>query len=229
MTVPLNNFVLIQLIVWTIALISLIILFFLYIQQYRRTEIAKRTYFFSLALFCLFFFVFRTLTIYYNYFLEGGLIGSQVPDLDTLALFFWAFNFCFGCIGITFLLFAVEKEIFRKSKYIFTIALLVLISLFLIFVFINIEIASYIQWLIPIPFLIVPLLYFYVGIKSSGEYRMHSFKMFVGILLLFISHGIFSIVSPNWEVLDMYQLLYISSPILMIGAMIIIISLERKK
>jgi len=228
MTVPLNNYSEVTLSLWAAALALLAVLFILYLRKFSRSE-SKRTYFWGLAIFCLVFLVFRILTIYYNFFLEGGLIGSQVQDLDALALFFWGFNFCVGSVGIIFLIFAVEKEVFTKSKYLLTIFQISLTLLFILFAFINLDIAIIIQWISPVPLIIVPLLYLYIGIKSVGEPRIYSLKMFGGILLIALSHGIFSVLSPNWESFDSTLLLFLLSPILMICALILIISSEFKR
>lgn len=228
MTVPLNLFSGLILALWVAALALLAALFVLYLRKFRQSE-AKRTYLLGLAIFCFVFLIFRILTIYYSFFLEGGLIGSQVQDLDALALFFWGFNFCIGSVGIIFLVFAVEKEVFTKSKYLLTILQITLTALFLLFVFIKLDIAIFIPWISPIPLIIIPLLYLYIGLKSVGEPRTYSLKMFGGILLIALSHGIFSILSPNWELFDGTLLLFLLSPILMIFALLLIISSEFKR
>lgn len=230
-----NIYLQVQLILWGIAVALLCIVIYLYVRKFRKIEKDKSTYVLSLAIFFLCFAIYVILKLYYSFFLDGGLIGLGVQDLGEIAYFFWVFNFCMLAVATIFIIFAVEKEVYTKLKFGLTIFFIGTFVIFLIMVAINSELARYISWISSLGGIIVPLLYLYVGIKSAGEPRANSLKMFLSLFLIMFSHLIFTRffwevfnLTPNWGIFDISQFFLTLAPIFMILGAIIIISLERK-
>jgi hypothetical protein len=159
-------------------------------------ERSQREYYIAMAIFIFVHLVARIFYFYYDFI-----------DINDL---FWDLGATIGLLGILFVLYAIERNIFTRSKFIFTITTLIFIIL------LNVlpdYIKPYLQTIIVSMIgIFLPLIYVYVGIKSHGNIRKNSLLIAVGILIFLIGQTAHSATFFSTAVF----IYFIASPVCMI-------------
>jgi hypothetical protein len=173
-------------------------------------ERTQREYWIGIAIFVFIHLIARILYYLYDFIYVGGEL-------------FWTWGAIFGIAGLTFLLYAIERNIFTQSKFILTI--LAIISVLLLII-LPADIGSIIQIIIlPIIACPIPLIYFYIAAKSTEKIRRNSLLNGLGVLIFLagqVTHGKFFFES--WQ-----PVYFIVAPVLMlIGSIIFFYGLVRK-
>jgi hypothetical protein len=138
-----------------------------------------------------------------------------LDDFSPLGSIYWLLGAEFGIISLTFLIFIIERFVFQKSKYAFTISGSIGIILYSIFmVQQSIETIALLQMIfLPLIAVIIPLIYLYIALKSAGEPRKKALIIFFGIILLMMGN-IFHFTEFKTS-LELFY--YILTPISFIG------------
>ncbi len=124
----------------------------------------------------------------------------------------------FAMLGLFGLMVAVEKYIYQRLKFVPTICILIFTCLILIFPTYNgTNLITYWATIGSLFAILIPLLYFHVGFKSTGEVRKKSLYMAVSLLVFLVGKG----MNFNF-LLDLFPILRIIVPILMIGGLILL-------
>lgn len=115
------------------------------------------------------------------------LIGSYLDptELTDVYLFYWRVATIVGMIGLTTLLFVLEKNpLNQRTKYIGTIAAVVVL---VVSISLGTE-AGGIALAFSIPFLAIIILaiYLYLTVVGQGEMRTRSLESFLGVLAFFL-------------------------------------------
>jgi len=141
-------------------------------------ERPQREYFLGIAVFILVHIIARVFYFYYDF------IDAQV--------LFWEVGALVGVGSIIFLVYAIERNVYKRSKFVITIiAIISLIALSIITVLdvyspglIHPDIKVIVQTVnTAVIGLFLPLIYIYVAIKSSGTYRTNSLIIAIGIII----------------------------------------------
>lgn len=173
---------------------------------------SQREYYLAIGIFA---FVHLICRIFY-YLYDFVLIGD--PNL-------WTLGAIFGITGVTFLLYAIERNIFPKSKFILTILSIITIVLLLL---LPSNLGTILQTImLPILSIPIPLIYFYIAYKSADEFRMTAFINGLGIFIFLAGQTAHSrfFYEMGPQMLPMF---YIISPILIItGSALFLYSLLR--
>ncbi len=172
-------------------------------------ERSQRDYYLGMAIFIMVHLIARILYFFYDFI--------YIEDE-----FFWDLGAIVGIGGIIFLLFAIERYIFTRSKFFFTI--LAIINVILLIV-IPSEYKNIVQTIfIPVIGLFIPIIYFYIAYKGTGNIRKNSLLIAIGILIFLAgqtAHG-----RTFFEITDPIYL--IASPLLMLlGGIIFFYGLVR--
>lgn len=166
----------------------------------QKKEAERKFYFLSIALFAVFYMLCRIL-----------LIVNSIYGTDPYSLIYVIASF-FAVLGIGGLMFAVEKYVYPKLKFIPTITVLVFASLILIVPSYND--LNLVTWWVAFgsaSALIIPILYLKVGLKSSGQIRINSFDIAFGIIIFLVGNAL------NTKVLtDLFPLLLVLAPLTML-------------
>ena len=133
----------------------------------------------------------------------------------------WDLGASIGLIGIVFLLYAIERNVFTRSKFFFTI--ITIIFIILIFI-LPPEFKSISQTIIvSIIGLFIPLIYLYVAYKGSGDIRKNSLIVAIGILIFLIGQ-----TAHSSTFFDLGFIYFIISPVCMlVGGIIFLYGLLR--
>ncbi len=139
--------------------------------------------------------------------------------------FYWTWGAIFGIVGLTFLLYAIERNIFTQSKFLFTIFAIISVILFIV---LPSNIGTIIQMIVlPILGLPIPLFYFYIASKSTGEIRTNSLLNGLGVFIFLagqVAHTkFFYEIGPQWQ--PIYFV--VSPPLMLIGTIIFFYGLVR--
>lgn len=176
-----------------------------------KAESERRFYFFSVAFFSFFYMICRLLLL-----INSFISGEAYSTLYILGSFF-------AVLGVAGLMFAVEKYVYQKLKFIPTI--IVIIFAVLIMVIPQINGVNYVTYWVAIGTIcaiIIPILYLKVGFKSSGEIRKNSLFVAFGIIIFLMGNGM------NTKIItDFFPILLILAPIAMlIGLLLFQIGLK---
>ncbi|MHA1268381.1 MAG: hypothetical protein ACTSPY_01220 [Candidatus Helarchaeota archaeon] len=209
-----------SLIIW-ICFIILSIIFSIFISlkffnKKKPLEPAQRDYFLGMVIFIIIHSISRILYMLYDFYLIGG---------DHYQLF-WDMAAVVGIGSVIALLFAIERHIIKKTKYLFTILSSITLILFIVLP----EYKETIQlFMIPIVAVIIPFIYFYTAIKTSGEIRRTSLIIGIGIIIFILGQAAHSI--NVWDLFAYeiaYTLYYFASPIgLIIGGILLFYGLMK--
>jgi hypothetical protein len=138
-----------------------------------------RNYYLSIAFFGGFYMVSRIL-----------LNIELVYDSYTL----YQYGTFFAIFGLFGFMFAVERYVFQKLKYIPTILILISALLVLIYPFHgspeSLNLITYYGLVASVSAIFIPFLYLYVGLKSSGPVRSRSLFLAFAIAVFFIGKGL---------------------------------------
>ncbi len=142
---------------------------------------------------------------------------------------FWELGALVGIGSVIFMLYAIERNVYTRTKFLITIITIINLVLLLIFaLLITTPLAKTIIQTINTALvgLFIPLIYIYVAYKSSGVYRRNSLLIAIGIIIFLAgqtahSRGFYIPENPIY---------YIISPTLMlIGGIIFLYGLLRTK
>ncbi len=173
-------------------------------------ERTQREYWIGIAIFV---FIHLIARIFY-YFYDFIHVGDEL---------FWTWGAIFGIAGLTFLLYAIERNIFAQSRFFLTILSIISVILLII---LPADFGSIVQIIIlPIIACPIPLIYFYIAAKSGEKVRRNSLLNGLGVFIFLagqVTHGKFFFES--WQ-----PVYFIVAPVLMlIGSIIFFYGLIRK-
>ncbi|MHA1649831.1 MAG: hypothetical protein ACTSYB_06540 [Candidatus Helarchaeota archaeon] len=143
-----------------------------------KSESEKRVYLYGIAFFTILYMLCRIL-----------LIINTVGEYDPHSSFYiWA-SF-FAALGVFGLMFAVEKYIYQKFKFIPSICVLIFSLMILIFpAYEETNLVTYWVILATSFAFLIPILYLKVGLRASGEVRKKSLYSAFGILTFLLGNG----------------------------------------
>ena len=179
-------------------------------------EPAQRDYFLGLVLFIIIHMVSRIFYILYDFY---WIDGSQF-------ILFWDIAAAVGTASLIFLLFAIERHIIKKTKFLFTILSIITVCLY----FIIYEYRNIVQlFMIPIVAIVIPAIYVYTAIKSTGNVRKNSLIIAMGLIVFILGQAAHSINIWDLFMYDIAFFLYfIASPIgLLIGGLLLFYGLMK--
>lgn len=184
------------------------------IMFYKVRKMETKAYNAAFALFLIMFAVAR-----YFYYLYDFVIPSE---------FLWSIGAIFGLMGPAFVLFAIERKLIKGTRYAFTIVSIIAVILLVILLPLSILVPASKIMGVGIQFIavstiapLIPLLYFYVAIKSSGEARKQALIFTIGILI-FIGGNLFHGQMFQGNVL-FHFIYFILSPVFLIASVIIVL------
>ena len=94
---------------------------------------------------------------------------------------YWEIGALIGIGSVIFLIYAIERNIFTRTKFLITI--ITIINLLLI-IFLPAEFKTYVQTVnTALIGIFLPLIYIYVAYKSTGSYRKQCLLIAIGILI----------------------------------------------
>jgi len=206
----------IALVLWILSIIEMIIVSFIFIRYFNKD---KMNFYLGVAIFYILFCLARLSEIIRLYFNPGTPIN---PPYTVLGFDFWM-KTCytlFSYIGLTIIYFVLERYVFKRTKYIFTILVPIttVISIWFTVDPVNYELLFNIT--IPLYLLIlfgIIFMYIYLAVKTSGEVRRNSIMIIFGILLFELGI-IFSLPEAQgtlWAAIPI-EVLWIIAPVLSI-------------
>ncbi|MBD3227698.1 MAG: hypothetical protein GF329_05875 [Candidatus Lokiarchaeota archaeon] len=164
-------------------------------------EPAQRDYFLGMVVFIVVHMISRIFYMLYDFYYING--SPYVP--------FWDIGAAIGAASVVFLLFAIERHMLKKTKYLFTILSIITVVLY----FVIYQYRDIVQLImIPIVAIVVPLIYVYTAIKSTGQIRKTSIIIAIGIIIFILGQAAHSI--NVWDIFTeniAFGLYYIISPI----------------
>jgi hypothetical protein len=172
-----HEFILIEIILWIIAIGELFVGFIILFRESRK-ENSK--YILGISIFVILFFISRICN-FINVYYVGYSYDTYL--LDDPLNFWLQFGYnIFSYIGLFILYFVIETYIV-KTRYIFTACVVILSIIAITNYFVVIDIFV---WQIPffaIVLLGIPSIYIYLAFKSSGNIRKNSLYISLGMLL----------------------------------------------
>jgi hypothetical protein len=184
---------------FTIALVA-----FIYWRKSYFDQKSSEFYIIGIAIFFTIMGIYRFLFFYHDFF---------APDAWTNVL--WKIGNSFLLIGLTMLNYILERFIYKKSKYIFTIVGTVFVMLYIIIPEKNI--ARIISQLGSVLMVIFPLLiHIIIAGRSSGWFRRKAIIISIGIMILiFSTFGLF--LFETFGILETKITLVIGHPLSLLG------------
>ncbi len=175
-----------EIILWSFVLIIFAIGFILMFIAYRRQN---NKYYLGVMIFFLLFFIAR-ICVFLNFYLFG--YQGDIIYLIGYPVWFWLQlgYVVFSHGGLFFIYYALESEILNKesqiinTRFIFSILTIVDIIISIVNFVIITELTFLIAPILLTILLCLPLLYLYIGIKSSDQARINAFFFSLGILLV---------------------------------------------
>lgn len=131
-------------------------------------ERPQREYYVGLAIFIIVHLVARIFYYFHDFIHVGD-------------LFFWEIGALIGIAGVIFLIYAIERNIYTRSKFIITIIVIINLILLIVLPPELKDIARIFNTALVGIF--IPLIYVYVAYKSTGIYRRNSLLNAIGILI----------------------------------------------
>ncbi|MHA1322917.1 MAG: hypothetical protein ACTSRL_08985, partial [Candidatus Helarchaeota archaeon] len=227
--IPPSQFALdIALYLWILNLIVLIAIAVIFIRMYKSQG---ATFYLGVTFFYIMYFISRLCEVLRIYLIPTCNITEQTCwnsinlfPLDPLGLNFWLKTgyTVFSYIGLFVIYFVLERYIFTKTKFIFTLCVpIITIISVLDSLEANRDATNGSIWLyISIPFFIILLfgivgMYVYLAIKSAGEVRTNSIIIIFG-LVLFELGLVFALPDASFLFSGVPQdVMTISAPVLM--------------
>lgn len=169
------------------------------------SEKGRRNYYLSIAMFSGFYLVCRImLTINY-------MLGYSPYSI----IYRWATFFVL--IGMFGFMYAVEKFIYNKLKFIPSVCILIFAALVLIIPeYKRTNLVTYWSFIGGAFGILIPFLYLYVGSKSAGDVRKTSYILAIGTIIFVIGKSLNTVMLQ-----EIILILYVIAPILMILGLII--------
>ena len=172
----------------------------------KKAEEERKYYFLSIGIFGILYMICRILLV-----IDAI---DEYPPMSPL----YIYGSFFAVLGVVGLMFAVEKYIYQKLKFIPTICVFIF-SLLIVLVPGNETTKLVTIWVtIGTAFaIIIPILYLKVGLKSTGEIRKNSLFIAFGIIIFLVGNAI------NTGLLTAaIELFFIIAPITMIVGLILL-------
>ena len=206
---------------WSINLLEMGIVSLIFLREYKK---ARMQFYIGVASFYILFILARLCELIRIYVIPEGPIS---PPYAEFGMNFWLKTgyTLFSYTGLTIIYFLLERYVFTKTKYFFT--LLVPITTVLSIWF-TIDLANYqLLFYITIPFYLLVLfgiifIYIYLAISTPGEVRRNSIMIIFGILLFELGL-VFALPEVQVSILAQLPLdfLWITAPILSIIGVIL--------
>ncbi len=211
----------IALILWILNIIEIVIVSVIFLRYFKKD---KMSFYLGVAIFYILFCLARLSEIIRLYLNPGT---PTNPPYTTLGFDFWLKTSytLFSYIGLTIIYFVLERYVFKRTKYIFTI--LVPITT-VISIWFTVDPVNYdLLFTITIPLYLVILfgiifMYIYLAVKTSGEVRRNSIMIIFGILLfeLGIIFALPEAQGTLWASIPL-EVLWILAPVLSIVGVIL--------
>ncbi|MHA1277874.1 MAG: hypothetical protein ACTSQI_08490 [Candidatus Helarchaeota archaeon] len=175
---PLEDYILISKIFFLVLIFYLGFLTSHLVFKAKKAEEERQYYFYSFSLFSVLYMACRILLL-----IDYDPSSSEMTD-------FYIFGSFFAVLGVVGLMFAVERYVYRKMKYIPTVCILIFASLILIIPEYN-GMRLVTIWVVvgTIFAILIPFLYLKVGLQSTGVIRRNSFLIAFGILIFLLGNG----------------------------------------
>jgi len=181
------------------------------VSKAKKAEEERKYYFLSIAFFSALYMVCRILMV-----IDAI---DEYPPLSPL----YIYGSFFAVLGVVGLMFAVERYVYQKLKFLPTICIFIF-SLLIILIPGDLTTKLVTYWvIIGTAFaILIPILYLKVGFNSTGEIRKNSYYIAIGILIFLVGNGI------NAGVLtSAIEIFFILAPIaMMIGLVMLQIGLK---
>ena len=176
-------------------------------------ERPQKEYYLGMAIFIFVHLVARTFYFIYDFdYLYNGVLNETLWELGAII----------GIAGIVFLLYAIERHIYTRSKFFFTILVIIYIILIPILPPEYETIAQTI--VVALVGFFIPLIYIYVAYKSTSDIRKNSLLIAFGILIFLIgqtAHG------KTFFPIDHFIYLIVSPILMIVGGLILLYGLIR--
>lgn len=173
----------IALILWFINIVEMFVIAFIFLREYRKEN---TRFYLGVTIFYLFFMVARLCEVIRFFFHPTG--TPLDPPYTVIGFDFWLKTSytIFSYIGLTIIYYVLERYVFTKTKFFFTI--LVPITT-VISIWFTLDVVNYdLLFTITIPFYLLILfgivgMYIYLAINTTGNVRKNSIMITIGILL----------------------------------------------
>ena len=172
-----------HIIAYSVVIVSFLLIAILFAFKMKGKPKNIKNYILGIVIFLTFYAVSRVMEL--TRMLISLILGTIDPDLG-IALYLA--GAIFGTVAVAIVLFVLEKYILeKKTKYILTILTISLLILSLIF---NPRgsatgIGKIFLYISSAPALSIPIIYFYIGFKTSGDTRKRSITAGIGFLIAF--------------------------------------------
>ncbi|MHA1147375.1 MAG: hypothetical protein ACTSR8_03950 [Promethearchaeota archaeon] len=206
-----------ELILWFISIAVLFVIAFVFMKDYLKI---KNTYFFYLSLFFILLIVARIFRLIVKFYIGEPPIGRP---FEGEAFFFESLFLITMYIALFFIYFAIERNILKKTYFIFSI----LVCILCVIAIINLLFFNILLYIAIVLFIVtiagLPLIFFSLGIKTSGELRKSSFFVVLGAVLAEIGLA-FDIPEGYviWNEMGVLSIIKLLAPILQIAGFMLI-------
>ena len=180
------------------------------VSKAKKAEEERKYYFLSIAFFSTLYMVCRILMV-----IDAI---DEYPQLSPL----YIYGSFFAVLGVVGLMFAVERYVYQKLKYLPTICVFIFSLLIILIPGDATSLVTY--WvIIGTAFaILIPILYLKVGFNSTGEIRKNSYYVAIGILIFLVGNGI-----NAGDLTSAIEIFFILAPIaMMIGLVMLQIGLK---
>ena len=180
------------------------------VSKAKKAEEERKYYFLSIAFFSVLYMVCRILMV-----IDAI---DEYPPLSPL----YIYGSFFAVLGVVGLMFAVERYVYQKLKYLPTICIFIFSLLIILIPGDATSLVTY--WvIIGTAFaILIPILYLKVGFNSTGEIRKNSYYVGIGILIFLVGNGI-----NAGDLTTAIEIFFILAPIaMMIGLVMLQIGLK---
>ena len=180
------------------------------VSKAKKAEEERKFYFLSIAFFSALYMVCRILMV-----IDAI---DEYPKLSPL----YIYGSFFAVLGVVGLMFAVERYVYQKLKYLPTICIFIFSLLIILIPGDATSLVTY--WvIIGTAFaILIPILYLKVGFNSTGEIRKNSYSIAIGILIFLVGNGI-----NAGDLTTAIEIFFILAPIaMMIGLVMLQIGLK---
>ena len=146
-----------------------------------------------------------------------------IQDFINQDIIFWRIAAIVGTLSLASVFYSIEKYHLTRSRFAFTTTTIVISMIFLI-PFTTAVHEAIQTWVLPFLAPIIPILYLYVAIKSTGELRKIIITFLIAIILFALGNGAHSRIFKSIE-----WIYFIGSPILFTLSLIIMLYIIVKQ
>jgi len=201
---PLRSAIIILQIIVSISSICIAIISNYYIKKLNPN--INKSYLFGIPMFFLFFGMMRFFLIYHDFY-----------ALDEMSHYFYLIGYMFLILAFISFNFSIESNIYKKSKFLFTILGIGLLILFIIATLASWELFRRILLNIIIIIQALPpfAIYFNVAWKGSGASKKRATFIVIGIL--FVESTVILGILDLLNILDLITTTFLAQPLILIG------------